>query len=81
MMLVGQLEYFRSKIDGKLHPCAVCPTDTSDEPKSLIVEVSPGALGDLPSAVELTEQIAGIAAKHNQSCVVLNPTGRGSGSV
>ncbi|MFB3041929.1 MAG: hypothetical protein ACE1ZS_09100, partial [Candidatus Poribacteria bacterium] len=67
--------------DGKLHPCAVCATDTGDEPKPLIIEVSPGALGSLPRAVSLTEEIAGIAAKHNQSCVVLRPTGRGSGSV
>ncbi len=81
MMPVGQLQYLRSKVDGKLHPCAVCATDTNDEPKPLIVEVSPGALGNLPGAVELTEQIAGIAAAHNQSCIVLRPTGRGSGFV
>ena len=80
-MPVGQLQYFRSKVDGKLHPCAVCSTDTNDEPKPLIVEVSPGALGNLTGAVELTEQIAEIAAIHNQSCIVLRPTGRGSGSV
>ena len=77
----GQLQYFRSDIDGKLHPCAVCTTDTSDEPKPLIVEVSPDALGNLSGAVALTEQMAGIAVKHNQACVVLRPTGRGSGSV
>ncbi len=65
-MPVGQLQYFQSKVDDKLHPYAVCAIDTSDEPKPLIVEVSPGALGNLPGAVELTEQIAGIAAKHNQ---------------
>ena len=35
MMQVGQLQYFQSKVDGKLHPCAVCATDTSDEPKPL----------------------------------------------
>ncbi len=81
MKPVGQLQYFRSEVDGKLHPCAVCPTAASDEPKPLIVEVSPGALGNLPSAVGLTEQIARIAAKHNQPCIVLRPTGRGSGSV
>ena len=81
MTPVGQLQYFRSAIDGKLHPYAVCATDPRNEPKPLIVEVSPGALGNLPGAVELTEQIAGIAAKHNQSCIVLRPTGRGSGSV
>ena len=81
MTPVGQLQYFRSAIDGKLHPYAVCATDARNEPKPLIVEVSPGALGNLPGAVELTEQIAGIAIKHNQSCIVLRPTGRGSGSV
>ena len=81
MKPVGQIQYFRSDVDGKLHPCAVCATDTGDEPKPLIIEVSPGALGSLPRAVSLTEEIAGIAAKHNQSCVVLRPTGRGSGSV
>lgn len=80
-MPVGQLQYLQSKVDGKLHPCAVCVTDTSNEPKPLIVEVSPGALGNLPGAVELTEQLAGIAARHNQPCIVLRPTGRGSGSV
>ncbi|MBI1929748.1 prolyl oligopeptidase family serine peptidase [Candidatus Poribacteria bacterium] len=81
MKPTGQLHYFRSDVDGKLHPCAVCATDTSHTPKPLIVEVSPGALGNLAGAVALTEQIAGIAAKHNRSCVVLRPTGRGSGSV
>ena len=78
---VGQLQYFRSKVDGKLHPCAVCATDTTDEPKPLILEVSPGALSDLPVAVSQTEEIAEIAAGHGRSCVVLRPTGRGPGSV
>ncbi|MCZ6635990.1 MAG: hypothetical protein O7G87_21545, partial [bacterium] len=78
---IGQLQYFRSDVDGKLHPCAVCATDTSDTPKPLILEVSPGAISNLPGAVSLTEQIAGIAATHHRSCVVLRPTGRGPGSV
>ena len=78
---VGQLQYFRSDVDGKLHPCAVCATDTSDTPNPLILEVSPGAISNLPGAVSLTEQIAGIAATHDLSCVVLRPTDRGPGSV
>lgn len=43
MMPVGQLQYFQSKVDGKLHPYAVYATNTNAEPKPLIVEVSPGA--------------------------------------
>ena len=81
MKPVGQLQYFRSNVDGRLHPCAVCATDTTEEPKPLILEVSPGALGNLPGAVSMTEEIAGIAARHGHACVVLRPTGRGSGSV
>ena len=37
--------------------------------------------GATSGAVSLTEEIAGIAAQHGQSCVVLRPTGRGPGSV
>ena len=81
MKPVGQLLYFRSNVDGKLHPYALCATDASDEPKPLIVEVSPGALNNLSEAVRQTERMAAIAAKHKQSCVVLRPTGRGAGSV
>ena len=81
MKPIGELQYFRSEVDGKLHPCAVCATDTTDEPKPLILEVSPGALSNLPGAVAQTEEIAGIAAKHGHSCIVLRPTGRGPGSV
>lgn len=81
MKPVGQLQYFRSEVDGRFHPCAVCATDTTDDPKPLILEVSPGALGNLAGAVSQTEEIAGIAARHGHACVVLRPTGRGSGSV
>jgi len=81
MKPVGQLQYFRSSVDGQLHPCAVCATDTDPDPKPLIIEVSPGALHHLPGAVALTEEIAAIAAAEGRSCVVLRPTGRGPGSV
>ncbi|MDP6038137.1 MAG: prolyl oligopeptidase family serine peptidase [Candidatus Latescibacteria bacterium] len=77
----GQLQYFQSNVDGKLHPCAICATDTSDTPKPLILEVSPGAMDDLPRAVATTESIVRIAAQNGQSCVALRPTGRGPGSV
>ena len=77
----GQLQHFRSPVDGRLHPCAVCATDTGPEPKPLLIEVSPGAMSDLPGAVSLTEEMAAIAAASGRSCVVLRPTGRGPGSV
>ena len=77
----AQLQYFRSPVDGRLHPCAVCATDTGPEPKPLLIEVSPGAMTDLPGAVALTEEMAAIAAAAGRSCVVLRPTGRGPGSV
>ena len=47
----GQIQYFRSSVDGRLHPCAVCATDDGSEPKALLVEVSPGALDHLSGAV------------------------------
>ena len=81
MKPIGELQYFRSEVDSKVHPCAVCATDTTNEPKPLILEVSPGALSNLPGAVAQTEEIAGIAAKHGHACVVLRPTGRGPGSI
>lgn len=81
MKLVAELQYFRSSVDGQLHPCAVCATDTSDKPKALILEVSPGAIANLPGALAQTEEIATIAARNGRDCVVLRPTGRGPGSV
>jgi dipeptidyl aminopeptidase/acylaminoacyl peptidase len=77
----GQLLEFISPVDGLLHPFAVCPTDDDPEPKPLVLEVSPGALNDLPGAVALCEEIAGIARAAGRSCIVLRPTGRGPGSV
>ena len=79
---VGQVLYFRSKIDGQLQPCAVCATDDGTEPKALILEVSPGAsAGNLPKMIEMTEQVARMAAAAGHSAVVLRPTGRGPGSL
>jgi len=79
---VGQVQYFRSRIDDRLQPCAVCATGDGGDPVPLIVEVSPGASAkSIDRAVGLTEQIAGIAARHGERCVVLRPTGRGPGSV
>ena len=64
MKPTGQLEYFRSGIDGAEVPCAVCATDTSDEPKPLIIEVSPGAMKDLPGCVSEVENMASVAVNH-----------------
>jgi len=77
----AQIEYFRSDVDGALHPCAVCATDTGDEPKPLIVEVSPGALNNLPGAMQTAATLASIAAQHGKACVVLRATSRGPGTV
>ena len=80
--LQGNVLYFRSRIDGRLQPCAVCATGAMDDPVPLILEVSPGASSaTLQAAVELTEEIAGIAARAGKRCVVLRPTGRGPGSL
>ena len=76
----GQLQYFQSLVDGQFHPCAVCATDSSTDPKPLIIEVSPGAISYLPRAVNLVEEIVGLAAEHGESCVALRPTGRGPGN-
>lgn len=78
---VGRLQYFRSTVDGNFHPYAVCAADMGRQPKPLILQVDPGAINDLPGAVAHTEKIAGIAAKHGKSCVVLRPTGRGPGTL
>ncbi len=78
----GAIHYFRSRIDNELQPCAVCATDTGSQPKPLILEVSPGASAEnIDRALELSEEIAGIAARKGESCVVLRPTGRGPGSI
>ncbi len=81
MQPAGQLLYFRSPVDDRLHPCAVCATDTDPTPKPLLLEISPGAFDNLPGAVAQTEEIAAIAAAAGLSCIVLRPTGRGGGSV
>ena len=81
MKPVGQLEYIRSRVDGKLYPCAVCATDPREGASPLVLEVSPGAISDLPAAIARVEEMARIAARRGLSCVVMRPTGRGPGSV
>ncbi len=79
---MGQVLYFRSRIDDRLQPCAVCATDDGAQPKALILEVSPGAsAANLPGMVQQVESIAAIAGKAGHSAVMLRPTGRGPGSV
>ena len=73
----GQVQYFRSPVDGQLYPCAVCATDEGAEPKPLLIELSPGAFDNLSGAVALSEEIAAIAARKGRSCIALRPTGRG----
>ncbi len=81
MRPVAQLLNFRSKIDARLHPYAVCATDDSPGTKPLIVEISPGAITNVQKALEDTEKIADIARRAGRSCVVLRTTGCGPGSV
>ena len=77
----GELRDFKSRIDGKLHPYAVCVAGDSNEPLPVIVEVSPGAITNLPAAVETTERLANMALEAGESCIVLRPTGCGPGSL
>src|SRR4051794_2534289 len=77
----GAVLEFRSPVDGLLHPCAVTATDDGPEPKALILEVSPGAIADLPGAVVITEEMAEVARTAGHSAVILRPTGRGPGTV
>jgi pimeloyl-ACP methyl ester carboxylesterase len=79
----GELLEFESSVDGLRHPVAVCATRSAGrgEPLPLVLEVSPGALNDLPAAVALTEQIAEFAERAGHAAVVARPTGRGPGSV
>lgn len=78
--LVGKVEYYVSKMDGKRRPYAVCATGSGDAPRPMIVEVSPGGT-DLERGVRTAEGIAAIAARHGIDCVAIRPTGRGPGSV
>ncbi|MHC4582225.1 MAG: carboxylesterase family protein [Planctomycetota bacterium] len=78
--LSGEVKHYVSQMDGKRRPYAVCTTGTSDEPRPMIVEVSPGGTS-LQRAVQLTENMAAIGAKHGRPCIVVRPTGRGPGSV
>ncbi len=80
----GQIQYFKSNIDGKMSPYAVCATHIGEEPKPLILEVSevsPEAHGNLNQCIKTVENIAGIAVLHDKPCVVLRPTARGNGTV
>ncbi|HCK16574.1 TPA: hypothetical protein DHW51_20775 [Candidatus Poribacteria bacterium] len=78
---VGKIQHFKSKVDGNFYPYAVCATDTDDNPKPLIVEISPGAWGNLSAAVTRTETIINMSQEQGFACVALRPTGRGNGSV
>lgn len=45
------------------------------------MEVSPGALDNLPHSLAQAEEIIAIASDHGQPCVAIRPTGRGGKSV
>ena len=77
----AQLLYYPSSLNDQLQPLPVCATDPSPEPKSLILDLSPGAIADLSGAVERCQQLATWAAKEGGQCVVAKPCGIGPGSV
>ena len=76
----GELVHYISKVDGEERPYAVCVVGPLDEPKPMIVEVSPGG-HQLERGVTMAENIAAIAAEHGRSCIAVRATGRGPGSV
>ena len=77
----GQVLAFTSPVDGLEHPCAIAASREGGEPMPLIVEVSPGAINDLPGAAALCDEIVAIAERNGRECVAVRPTGRGPGSV
>lgn len=80
MKTIGQVEYFKSDVDGELRPCLVRATDTNDTPKPLILQACPGPVNPA-SAAAYGEEIAKFALKYSQPCVALRATGRGEGSI
>ncbi len=77
---LGKIEYYTSKVDGEKRPYVICATDETDEPKPMLVIVSPGGTG-LQGAQWLTGDHVDKAKKAGISLVVLRPTGRGPGTL
>lgn len=77
----AQLLYYSSSLNDQLQPLPVCATDSTPNPKSLILDLSPGAISDLGGSVRRCQQLATWAAQEGGECVVAKPCGIGPGSV
>jgi len=77
----AQLLYYPSRLNGELQPLPVCATDAGANARSLILDLSPGAIADLGGAVQRCQQLATWAAQEGGECVVARPCGMGPGSV
>lgn len=77
----SQLLYYRSKFDDGLQPLPVCETGEGRDPKALLLDVSPGAISNLPVSAQRCAELAGWAREAGEACVVAKPCGRGPGSV
>jgi len=77
----AQLLYYPSSLTGELQPLPVCATDSAPDPKSLILDLSPGAISDLGGAVQRCRQLATWAAEEGGEGVIARPCGMGPGSV
>ena len=77
----GQVVRYVSTLFNDREPMAICATDSSDKPKALIVDLSPGTLSRLRQAARSCEIMCRYAKEHGQECVAIRPCGRGSGTV
>ncbi|MHC4716079.1 MAG: prolyl oligopeptidase family serine peptidase [Planctomycetota bacterium] len=77
----GQLLHYRSGLNGELQPLPVCETDGGAGPKALLLDLSPGAISNLPGSVRRCETLAGWASAEGLRCVSAKPCGIGPGSV
>ncbi len=77
----GQLLHYRSRLNDELQPLPVCETDASAKPKALLLDLSPGAIANLPGSVQGCETLAGWASGEGTNCVIAKPCGIGPGSV
>ena len=78
-MSTEHLLYYRSRLDDHLQPLPLCDTGGTS-PRALILDVSPGAIGDLNASVERSRQLAALVTNGGEQAVVAKPCGRGPGS-
>ncbi|HET6427983.1 MAG TPA: prolyl oligopeptidase family serine peptidase [Phycisphaerae bacterium] len=79
--MTGQLLYYRSRLNGEFQPLPVCESGDGAGPKPLLLDLSPGAISNLPGSVRRCEELAGWAVSERLDCVIAKPCGMGPGSV